>query len=430
VRRIVRHLTAAAVVVAAALPAFAHGAPAVNDPGWKWAAPAMHDLVTGHAWPTADAANLGRITTRRELARAVAALMISRGQTPPTGLATPPDIVPTDPDAQAISWVTVTHLVGAPGVAFAPNAAVTGVTAEVAITRVLGLGPEITALNTLHTDDGTRLPVPSGFGAQVLAAELGLRHNYPFSVEKLETATTAPMPLAELAGMVDGAMHLSSWQVGSVQNFAGIVLPNLTPNQRTVIVNALAQTGQPYIWGGTSPVSQWLWGSTYPGGFDCSGLVWWAFKLAPGTQGLGTDIVGRTADNMAWERPTQRVPISGLRPGDLVFFGPSGVRSPRGSISHVAISLGNGWIVQSTGSRDGVTVTHLTGYWDTGVAWARRPAAMGNVAVAGPMTSARWGALSRFIRLHFARRLRHRAWAYFTSHPTRAYQFVRAHRLG
>ena len=417
-------------MIAAAIPALAAGSPAVNDPGWKWAAPAMHDLVVNHGWPSADSANLGRIATRRELARAVAELMISRGQTPPTGLATPPDIAPTDPDARAISWVTITHLVGAPGVPFSPNTTVTGVTAEVAITRVLGLGTEISTLNTLHTANGTRLPVPSGFGSQVLAGELGLRHNYPFSVEKLETATTAPMPLAELAGMVDGAMHLSSWQLASVGNFAGIVLPNLTANQRTVITNALAQTGQPYIWGGTSPVTQWLWGSTYPGGFDCSGLVWWAFKLGPGTQGLGTDIVGRTADYMAWERPSQRVAISSLRPGDLVFFGPNGPRSPRGSISHVAISLGNGWIVQSTGSRDGVTVTHLSGYWDSGVAWARRPAAMGTTAAASPMTSARWGALSRFIRLHFAPRLRHRTWTYFTSHPTRAYTFLRAHRLG
>jgi cell wall-associated NlpC family hydrolase len=430
VRRTIRHLLAAACVAAAAVPAIAAGAPAINDPGWKWAAPAMHDLVANHGWPAADATNLGRITTRRELARAVAELMISRGQSAPAGLVAPPDITPTDPDATAISWVTSARLVGAPGVAFGPNTTVTGVTAEVAITRVLGLGTQITALNTLHTADGTRLPVPSGFGAQVLAAELGLRHNYPFATEKLETATTAPMPLAEMAGMIDGAIHVSSWDLASVQNFAGIMLPNLTPNQRTVIQNAITQTGAPYIWGGTSPLVQGLWGSTYPGGFDCSGLVWWAFKLGPGTQGLGSDIVGRTADNMAWERPSQRVAISALRPGDLVFFGPNGPHSPRGSISHVAISIGNGWIVQSTGSRDGVTVTHLSGYWDSGVAWGRRPAAMGSVPSTGPMTPARWGALAHFIHGHFAPRLRHRTWTYFTSHPTRAYTFVRAHRLG
>jgi cell wall-associated NlpC family hydrolase len=186
------------------------------------------------------------------------------------------------------------------------------------------------------------------------------------------------MPLANLAGTIDAAVNLSSWRIGSVADFASIVLPNMTVNQRTVVDAALAEVGMPYVWGGTSPNPQTLFGARVAGGFDCSGLVWWSYKLsgASAALGLGRDLRGRTADAMAWESPSERVSLATLKVGDLVFFGPAGQRSPRGSISHVAISLGNGWIVQSTGSRGGVSVTHLAGYWDSGLARARRPAAM------------------------------------------------------
>jgi cell wall-associated NlpC family hydrolase len=75
---------------------------------------------------------------------------------------------------------------------------------------------------------------------------------------------------------------------------------------------------------------------------------------------------------MAWERPRQRVPLEELAPGDLVFFGDRGRRSRRGTISHMGIALGNGWMAQSSGSRGGVSVTHLEDYWIEGQAFGRR----------------------------------------------------------
>jgi cell wall-associated NlpC family hydrolase len=178
--------------------------------------------------------------------------------------------------------------------------------------------------------------------------------------------------------MIDAAVTMPSWRLGSVTNFDSIVLPNMTVNQTTVVEAALAEVGMPYVWGGTSPRPQTLFGARVAGGFDCSGLVWWSYKLSSTSAalGLGRDLKGRTADAIAWENPLEKIPLSKLGVGDLVFFGPAGPKSPRGSISHVAISLGNGWIVQSTGSRGGVSVTHLIGYWDSALAWARRPAAM------------------------------------------------------
>jgi murein DD-endopeptidase len=121
------------------------------------------------------------------------------------------------------------------------------------------------------------------------------------------------------------------------------------------------------------------WGAQAHGGFDCSGLVWWAFKGAPGAtqMSLGTDLVGRTADQMAFERRSERVAVAAAAPGDLVFFGPRGPKSARGTIGHAGIALGNGWMIHSSGSRGGVAVSHLDDYWPSATAFARRPAALG-----------------------------------------------------
>jgi hypothetical protein len=436
------HLTAiacAAVCAAAAIaPWSASAAPSVTDPGWNWAAPAMRDMVTHHGWPAGDQTALGRITTRRQLARGLSELMRARGEAPAAGLRRPPDVAATDPDATAISWVSSMRLLGGPGVAFGPETTVTGSAAETAIVRILGLGSTSTALGHLHTTNGGRFALPPGFAASVVVAELGLRHNYPLSGEHLATATAAPLPLAEMAGMIDGAMHVASWRVAGVQGFAGIVLPTLTANQRTVIQNALTEVGQPYIWGGTSPARQSLWGGTLPGGFDCSGLVWWSYKLGPGTTGLGTDIVGRTADYMAWERPTERVALTAIRPGDLIFFGAKGPKTARGGISHVGIYLGNGWMVHSNGSSDGTTVTNLATWWPSAMAWARRPAAMRTSTPptttpaptttpqpathppAGPMNRTLWRAVAAFVAAHYAPAMRAHAWRSLTANPAAA----------
>ncbi len=378
-KRLRAALVGLAAAAAIATPAVGQSlTPAPNNPGYRWATGAIGSLVARHGWPASDTANLGRPATRRELARGLAELMSARGQSPPVNLVRPSDIGPDDPDATAISWVSSIGLLGSPGATFNPGQTVSTRTTEVAIVRIFGLGAEVHALDTLHTANGTRLGVPTDFGQQVLAGELGLRYNYPSRYDNLEVGPAAPMPVANLAGMINAAVNLPSWRLGSVTVFSSIVLPNMTPNQKTVVEAALAEVGMPYVWGGVSPNPQTLFGARVAGGFDCSGLVWWSYKLsgASSALGLGRDLRGRTADAMAWEEPSEKIGLSQLKVGDLVFFGPAGPHSPRGSISHVAISLGNGWIVQSTGSRGGVSITHLIGYWDSAMAWGRRPAAM------------------------------------------------------
>ena len=408
---------AAALATTATAVAATTIAAAPNDPGYNWAQAPIASLVAHHGWPASDTANLGRISTRRELARGLAELMTSRGQTPPAGLVRPADIAATDPDVTAISWVSTLRLLGTPGATFSPDATVTASAAELAIAHIFGLNAELSALAGLHMDNGVRVAVPAGFAQEVLGSELGLRYDYSQTYDYLETADNDPMPVASLAGIITNAIAEPAWRIASMASFATISLPVMTTNQITAVQAALGQVGKPYVWGGTSPNVQNLWGAPTAGGFDCSGLAWWSYKYDANSAalGLGNDLIGRTADAMAWENPSQKVPVSNLQAGDLVFFGPNGPTSAKGTISHVAISLGNGWIVQSTGSRGGVSVSQLSTYWPAATAFGRRPAAMGSpttVAVTHPVRPGTYMVLvgtsrNRTWAVHLLSHLRH-----------------------
>jgi len=88
---------------------------------------------------------------------------------------------------------------------------------------------------------------------------------------------------------------------------------------------ALSRVGMPYVWGAAGPTD-----------FDCSGLVQWSFAQA----GVA---MPRVAADQARTGPA--VSVSQLQPGDLLFyhFDPT---AP-GYISHVAIYLGKGLMIQA-----------------------------------------------------------------------------------
>ena len=89
-----------------------------------------------------------------------------------------------------------------------------------------------------------------------------------------------------------------------------------------VIAFARAQLGEPYVWGGAGPN---VW--------DCSGLTMMAWRQA------GVSMSHYTGYQWA---ETDRVPISQLQPGDLVFFGTSGPDS-----HHVGLYIGGGQMIHA-----------------------------------------------------------------------------------
>ncbi|MEU7065789.1 NlpC/P60 family protein [Streptomyces sp. NPDC046161] len=82
---------------------------------------------------------------------------------------------------------------------------------------------------------------------------------------------------------------------------------------------ARAAVGRPYVWG-----------STGPSGFDCSGLMVWSYRHAG---------VSLPRTSQAQRYAGRRVPLSQAQPGDLVTY--------RSDASHVAMYVGNGQVVHA-----------------------------------------------------------------------------------
>jgi hypothetical protein len=94
------------------------------------------------------------------------------------------------------------------------------------------------------------------------------------------------------------------------------------------VAAAAQQIGWPYVWGGESRAE---------GGFDCSGLVDYAYAMA------GHPLPGRPTAAVLWQ---MGIPIARdhLRPGDLAFLG-----APSGEPYHVALYAGHGHVIVASG---------------------------------------------------------------------------------
>jgi len=104
----------------------------------------------------------------------------------------------------------------------------------------------------------------------------------------------------------------------------------------TAIEMALAQVGDPYVWGASGP-----------DGFDCSGLTSYAYAAA----GVSLPRASRSQATVGRE-----VSRGELQPGDLVFF--------YDPISHVGLYIGNGQMVHARtfGQPVAVTTVDQAGY--------------------------------------------------------------------
>ena len=134
---------------------------------------------------------------------------------------------------------------------------------------------------------GAKDPVSSTSGPRPTAAATGLSRSNALSGLSAPSAATAP---------VSGAS-------------AG----------ERVVALAKQHLGTPYEWGGASP-----------GGFDCSGLVQWAYGQ------IGVDLPRVSTDQA---KAGRAVSPAEARPGDLVFF-------ERGKVDHIGLYAGGGqWVV-------------------------------------------------------------------------------------
>ena len=129
---------------------------------------------------------------------------------------------------------------------------------------------------------------------------------------------------------------------------AGAISKNYAHQAALVVHTARQQVGAPYHYGGSTPK-----------GFDCSGLVHYAYRSA------GID-VPRTTKGLL--REAHRVSLSQLRPGDILFF-----RVDPPKISHVGIYIGHGRFVHAPTNGKRVSYASLKSqYWSHHVVAAGR----------------------------------------------------------
>jgi cell wall-associated NlpC family hydrolase len=257
--------------------------------------------------------------------------------------------------------------------ASAPGSPVTIKQLDAALVSYAGLGEA--AHKIQQTLQAAGLRPPAHTGTEAVARMLGLRLNHPSGEDDLELLPDEPATRAEAAWSFAQLLHLDDWATGSVQQAAdAFTLPVLTNRQREVLATAVHYVGYPYVWGGTSPTAETLFGVQSAGGFDCSGFVWRVYKLTryAGAPRLAGVLRGRTTFEMSGEVPHRELlPAAKLQPADVMFFGAHGRASKPSEVDHTALYLGNGWFIQS--SSEGVTLLPFDGWYTRSFAWARRP---------------------------------------------------------
>ena len=134
-------------------------------------------------------------------------------------------------------------------------------------------------------------------------------------------------PFARLVAVATAAAALSA--AGWFSPASAHVATDARAQRRHIIDRALSQIGTPYSYGSESPRS----------GFDCSGLMYWAFKNHGDTLPRSSSDMWRLRKKNAYKRVWSK---KNLHKGDLLFFNTSG-----GGVSHVGMYIGNKKMVHS-----------------------------------------------------------------------------------
>jgi cell wall-associated NlpC family hydrolase len=132
------------------------------------------------------------------------------------------------------------------------------------------------------------------------------------------------------AGAGNADLSIGGSVGGGADYTASIPAPPSSSTGGSAASVALGQLGTPYVWGGGAP-----------GGFDCSGLIAWAYAQ------VGISLPHYAAAQYAMGTP---VPMDALEPGDLISFHGSG---------HIGMYIGGGQYVHAPQTGDVVKVSTL-----------------------------------------------------------------------
>jgi len=161
------------------------------------------------------------------------------------------------------------------------------------------------------------------------------------AAEQAQQARLAAQARARLASTGATVLNASAGAVTSPQP-APVYAP--PPSKYGGVVGiAMQYLGTPYVWGGASP-----------SGFDCSGLVMYAFAQ------IGISLPHSSYAQYGYGSPVSR---GDLQPGDIVFFD---------GLGHVGIYVGGGSFIHAPHTGDVVKISSLSGWYASTYVGARR----------------------------------------------------------
>ncbi len=238
------------------------------------------------------------------------------------------------------------YVLGGAGVALQPTSS-----PELVALWYAGLGVEWNPLRWLSLAvEGSYLAEDSGFNGfwdlragdrQGWAGSVSLAFRWGGGAGSAgDVGTTGAPPISS-----SGPSEPSSSEVQPIEpvdDDAGLALAD------RVVNTAIGVMGEPYKWGGTSTED----------GFDCSGLVWYAYRMHGVT-------VPRVSRDQA--RAGQGIPrrIEDLESGDILLFANGG-----STVTHVGLYVGDARFIHATTS-GGVRVGTLAGAGNTNDRWWR-----------------------------------------------------------
>jgi cell wall-associated NlpC family hydrolase len=159
------------------------------------------------------------------------------------------------------------------------------------------------------------------------AAEVEASRREAERVRKLQDAASSqPVAVNDIGGVSS-----TSTSTGSTDPGVSVPVPAPSSVGQAAVNSALGELGTPYVWGGAAP-----------GGFDCSGLVSWAY----GQNGISLPHY----TGSLWAMGTH-VSESELAPGDLVFYN---------GLNHVGMYIGGGNFVEAPHTGDVVKISSMS----------------------------------------------------------------------
>lgn len=174
----------------------------------------------------------------------------------------------------------------------------------------------------------------------------------------VDQATKATTSGGNLFGPAGGKAATSATTAGS-----------LSAGKAKLLAFAKSAIGTPYLWGGAGP-----------GGFDCSGIVQWAFA-----NGLNISIPRTTYGQAATGRLVGTNTLKGAKPGDVIFtqYGEGGKAGP----GHEGLYLGGGQVLSAPHTGAKVGISSISGFTGGGTYTVRDLAAVAGASAAAALST-------------------------------------------